>query len=90
MNSNKNWNFRVDGKVYKVLKKVPKSIANRIVQVIEALPENPYVGDIEKVKGEQFLCRRRIGEYRIFFEIHQDKRFIDVVRVERKGSKTYS
>lgn len=90
MSSNKSWGFRVDGKVHKELKKIPKPIAGRIVQAIETLPENPYVGDIEKIKGEQFLWRRRVGEYRIFFEIHQDKRFIDVVRVERKGSKTYS
>ena len=89
MNSNKNWSFRVDNKVYRVLKKIPKPTAQRIVRAVEALPENPYVGDIVKVKGEQLLWRRRIGEYRIFFEIHQDNRFIDVVRVERNGSKTY-
>lgn len=90
MNSNKSWDFRVADKVYKTLRKFPKPIAQKIVQAIEALPKNPYAGDIEKIKGEQFLWRRRVGEYRIFFEIHQDRRFIDVVRVERKGSKTYS
>lgn len=90
MSSNKSWDFRVDAKVYKAFKKIPKPIAGRIVQAIESLPENPYAGDIDKVEGERFLWRRRVGEYRIFFEIHQDKRFIDVVRVERKGSKTYS
>jgi len=90
MNSNKSWDFRVAAKVYKTLRKFPKPLAQKIVQAIEALPENPYAGDIDKVEGERFLWRRRVGEYRIFFEIHQDKRFIDVVRVERKGSKTYS
>ena len=90
MNLSKSWGFRVDAKVYKALRKFPKPIAQKIVQAIEVLPGNPYAGDIDKVEGERFLWRRRVGEYRMFFEIHQDKHFIDVVRVERKGSKTYS
>ncbi len=89
MSSNKNWDFRIDRRVFKTLKRIPSPIAEKIVQTIEALAENPYAGDIEKIGGEKVLWRRRIGEYRIFFEIYQDKRFIDVVRVERRGSKTY-
>ena len=90
MNSSKNWELYVDEKVYKVLKKFPKPEIKRITQAIRALPSDPYAGDLRKVQGEQSTWRRRIGEYRIFFEVHQTEGRIDVHWVERKGSKTYS
>jgi len=90
MNSNKNWELHIDEKVYKVLKKFPKSEVKRITQAIRALPSDPYAGDLRKVQGEQDTWRRRIGEYRIFYEVRQTEKRIDVRWVERKGSKTYS
>jgi len=90
MNSNESWDLRVDEKVLKALKKIPKTEAKRITVAIRALPDDPYAGDIRKVRGEKATWRRRIGEYRIFYEVYQTEKRIDVRWVERKGSKTYS
>ena len=90
MNSNRNWELRVDEKVFKALKKIPKPEVKKITDTIRALPDNPYAGDIQKVRGEETTWRRRVGEYRIFYEIYQQESRIDVRWVERKGSKTYS
>ena len=90
MNLNKNWELHIDDKVYKALKKFPKQEIKRITQAMRALPDDPYAGDLRKVRGEQDTWRRRIGEYRIFYEVHQTEKRIDVRWVERKGSKTYS
>lgn len=89
MNSNTNWELHIDDKVYKVLKKIPQSETKKITQAIRALPDNPYAGDLRKVRGEEGTWRRRIGEYRIFYEVHQHERRIDIRWVERKGSNTY-
>lgn len=84
-----NWELRVDKAVGKYLKRVPKREAERIFAVIQDLPENPYVGDIEKMESEENAWRRRIGNYRIFYEIITKRKLIHVTDVRRRTSSTY-
>src|SRR3989338_7849932 len=70
MNLGKNWVLKIDPGVYKDLSKIPKDYARKILEAIENLPVNPYYGDTEKIKGERHLWRKRIGRYRLFYEIH--------------------
>lgn len=89
MSLSKNWELKIDPDVYKDLSKVPKDYARKILEAIEILPANPYYGDVEKIKDEQCLWRRRIGQYRFFYEIHPNESFIHVLWVERRTSNTY-
>ena len=89
MNLEKNWKLKVDLGVYKDLLKFPKDYAEKILDVILSLGDNPYGGDIEKIKGEENTWRRRVGSYRIFYEIYPEFSFVHVLWVERRGSKTY-
>jgi mRNA interferase RelE/StbE len=89
MNLSANWRLRIRDKVYKEISKFPENEGARILKVIEHLPLDPYAGDIEKMKGETSAWRRRIGNYRIFYEILSDGRVIYVFHAERRGSKTY-
>ena len=89
MNSNVDWVLQIDPKVEKALKKIPQNNARRIVSVIQQLPINPYAGDIQKMKGEKNVWRRRVGEYRIFYEVLTSESILNVFRVERRTSSTY-
>lgn len=89
MNSKENWQLRVRNKVYKTLRKFSVDDSDKILEAIKSLPSNPYAGDITKVKGEENLWRRRVGAFRIFYELIPDERIIDVLRVERRTSTTY-
>lgn len=89
MNLEKNWELKIDTGVHKDLAKFPKDYIEKILKVIFSFVNNPYEGDIEKIKGEKSLWRRRVGVYRIFYEIHQEDNFVHVLWVERRGSKTY-
>ncbi len=89
MNSKVNWALKINPDVYKDLSKFSKDYAKKILDIIENLPSNPYFGDIKKIKGEKHLWRRRIGSYRIFYELCLDKNLIYVLWVERRKSKTY-
>ena len=89
MNSSKNWELKVDERVYKELRKIPQKYAQRITETIEALLTDSYTGDIQKIKGEKRTCHRRVGNYRIFYELDDEKRIIHVFLVERRTSKTY-
>jgi len=89
MNSLINWDLPVDPRVFKTIKKVPQHDAEVILSVIRALPANPYFGDIQKMKGEENIWRRRVGVYRIFYKIKGAEKIILVFHLERRVSKTY-
>ena len=76
-------------KVYKEIAKFPESESGRILKAIENLPLDPYFGDIEKMKDETNTWRRRIGNYRIFYDIIFETGVIYVFHIERRTSKTY-
>lgn len=89
MSSKVHWVLQIDPQTTKNLRKIPQIYARRIVDVIERLPVDPYAGDIQKMKGEKNVWRRRVGEYRIFYEIVPSKSILNVFHVERRTSTTY-
>lgn len=88
-NSNKTWVLQIDPAVLKTFKKFPQKDAKRILTVIESLKVSPYIGDIQKMKGEEDIWRRRIGSYRLFYEVIQSEKAIHVFHVERRTTTTY-
>jgi len=53
MSSNKSWDLKINRAVFKALRRFPRGDREAIVTVLDSLPQNPFVGDIEKMKGEQ-------------------------------------
>lgn len=84
-----NWVLIVDSSVRKILKRIPRPDAERIIKIFEELTVNPYAGDIRKMEGEDDTWRRRIGTYRMKYEVRTSERTIRVFEVSRRTSKTY-
>lgn len=84
-----NWVLIVDTIVYKRLRVFPKKDCERITMAIRGFVVNPYAGDIEKMEGEEDVWRRRVGAYRIFYEVSTKENVIHVFDVKRRTSKTY-
>lgn len=84
-----NWVLQTDNSVNKFCAKIPKSDAVRILKVIDGLEENPFWGDIQKMKGEENSWRRRVGNYRIFYEVIPKENLIYIYEVKRRTSNTY-
>ena len=89
MKSNTNWLIRVSPKAYKALIRIPAKDRERIIVVIDALPDNWMAGDTQKMRGEENRWRRRVGAYRIFYELMSHDRVIAIVNIERRTSTTY-
>jgi mRNA interferase RelE/StbE len=89
MNLSTSWGLQVDSGVFKTLKKIPQRDAEAVLVVIKLLPVNPYFGDIQKMKGEENVWRRRVGSYRIFYKIKVSEEVILVFKLERRTSRTY-
>lgn len=76
MSSKESWDLEIDPYFFKELKRIPKDYAEQILHGVRDLCNNPFAGDIQKMKGEKNTWRRRVGAFRVF-------------HVERRTSKTY-
>ena len=84
-----NWELHLRKRVKKYLSRFSQKDQIYITVGLKKLVINPYSGDIEKISGEENVWRRRVGAYRIFYEIISQKKVIRVFRIERRTSKTY-
>jgi len=67
---------------------MPRHDVERVRAALQELIYNPYAGDIEKMEGRD-AWRRRVGNYRIFYEIHEKRLLIYVFEIKRRTSNTY-
>ncbi|PWB50325.1 MAG: type II toxin-antitoxin system RelE/ParE family toxin [Candidatus Methanoperedenaceae archaeon] len=52
----------------KELKKLDRTVANRIYKKVSQLSANPYHLDVTKMVGDPYF-RLRVGDYRVIFDI---------------------
>lgn len=83
------WNVEIRGKARKMLKKIPAKNAGAILNILKDFQLDPFAGDIEKLEGETNTWRRRVGAYRIFYEVYPETHSVYVYRIKRRGSHTY-
>lgn len=81
------WHIYVTGPARKQLRKIPQKETNRILEIFEAMGENPFVGDLVKLSGSSW--RRRTGSYRIIFGAVTEEKTIYILGIKRRGTNTY-
>ena len=69
----------------KDLKKLAKSVLRRVDTKIASLADNPRPSGIRKLENEDDLYRVRVGDYRIIYEIDNEKRIVTIARVRERG-----
>ena len=84
-----NWEIKVAKRVSKEIKRIPVKDAKRLLFVLEQFAENPYKGDIEKIKGEDNIWRRRVGNYRILYQVISEQKYIEVFDIRKRTTTTY-
>ena len=50
---------------------------------------DPLAGDVVRLRRQPAAFRRRIGDWRIFFDIYPELRIVEVVNIERRTTTTY-
>ncbi|MBI5400683.1 MAG: type II toxin-antitoxin system RelE/ParE family toxin [Candidatus Yonathbacteria bacterium] len=83
------WDYRLARRVFRNLKKFPKKEQERVFDVLEKMKEDPFLGDIVKIGGEDNVWRKRVGSYRIKYRLWADEKIIDIYDVERRTNSTY-
>ena len=82
------WNVVLAGPARKSLKHAPASDRKRILAALDEMQQNPFQGDIRKLQGLPGF-RRRVGNWRIFFEIVVQGKHVVISAIERRTSTTY-
>jgi mRNA interferase RelE/StbE len=65
----------------KVLLALPQACRSRIAEAIESLANDPRRPGTRKLAGSEHLYRLRISDYRIIYEIQNERLIVVVVKV---------
>ncbi|MBI2827616.1 MAG: type II toxin-antitoxin system RelE/ParE family toxin [Planctomycetia bacterium] len=65
----------------RALRRLPVTIQRRIIAAVDRLADNPRPRGSAKLAGEEDAWRIRVGEYRVLYEIEDDRLVVLVVRV---------
>lgn len=84
-----NWQIIVVPKAQKEIAKLSDKDLEKVRGAIDTMSSDPFFGDIVKLGGDGKLWRKRVGNYRIFYELIFEKRIVIIHQVERRTSKTY-
>ena len=68
----------------RALKKLQADIQKRIIKALLKLEADPRPADVKKLSGEDDLYRIRVGDYRIVYQIQDNKLVVLVVRVAHR------
>ncbi|MBM4019359.1 MAG: type II toxin-antitoxin system RelE/ParE family toxin [Planctomycetes bacterium] len=60
---------------------LPQDVARRVTVCILALAEKPRPPQMRKLKGILNLWRVRLGDYRVVYQIEDDRLLIVVIRI---------
>jgi mRNA interferase RelE/StbE len=82
------WTVVLAGPARKSLKRIPANDKTRVLAALAEMQQDPFQGDIRKLQGLPGF-RRRVGDWRILFEVVLERRQVVVAAIERRTSTTY-
>lgn len=72
------WNTKVTRRFERDFRKLPSSIQDRIIELVEELKSNPYLG--KKLRGFPYYSLR-VSDYRVIYMIDEKERVIILMTV---------
>jgi len=61
----------------------PQQIS-RLIEAVESLAQNPYPPQCHKLRGAQKLCRIRIGNYRVIYQVNVEEKTIIIYYIRHR------
>ena len=83
------WGLVITNPAERGLRKAPRVELEHINNALVEMCSDPYSGDVKFLRGMGATFRRRVGDWRILFELEKDRQIIIVLTITRRGSKTY-
>jgi mRNA interferase RelE/StbE len=79
------WQIQVEKNARKALKNIPNPYRSNITDAIESLKVDQRPHNAKKLKGYRRLYRIRIADYRVVYQIWEDKKIISVTRIAHRS-----
>jgi mRNA interferase RelE/StbE len=83
------WTLQVDPDAQKQLDRLPPRDFARVDAALEAMRVDPLAGNIKRLKNHPHALRRRVGNYRVFFDLDHAAHVVIIASVERRTSTMY-
>jgi mRNA-degrading endonuclease RelE of RelBE toxin-antitoxin system len=83
------WGLLITEPAARHLRKLPRHDLEHVDAALDEMRVNPYSGDIKFLRAAAGALRRRVGVWRILFDVHKDKHLVIVLAVKRRRSTTY-
>jgi len=68
----------------KELARLPRQIAEKVVERIKWLADNPRPDGCKKLRGKDSVYRIRVGDYRVVYSIVDQYLIIEVIRIRHR------
>lgn len=65
----------------KQLEKLPRQMISKVVAAVDSLSSNPYPQGVRKLVSTENSYRIRVGDYRVLYNIVENKLVIEIIRV---------
>ena len=82
------WGLVIANRATRQFRRLSPVERDHIDDAIADMCDNPFHGDVKFLRGIDSL-RRRVGDWRILYELHEARRIIRVTAIKRRGSNTY-
>jgi mRNA interferase RelE/StbE len=83
------WGLAIANPAKRQLRRLSPPERDAVNRAFSLMCNDPFQGDVKFLRGGGGALRRRVGDFRIFYELHKDNKVIVVTAVERRGSNTY-
>jgi mRNA interferase RelE/StbE len=83
------WGLVIGNRAERQLRRLSAPERERIDDAFEEMRDDPFSGDVKLLAGLGGTLRRRVGQWRILFELDEPRQLIVVLAVKRRASNTY-
>jgi mRNA interferase RelE/StbE len=78
------YNIEFVASAAKEFRSLPTEIKHRVASAVETLRKDPHQTGARKLHGHKMLYRIRVGQYRIVYEMHDERKVIRITRVRHR------
>ncbi len=86
MTDTRRFQVEIERTVEKGLRRLPKDLLRRLLAAMHALADEPRPPQSKKLVGYENLYRVRVSDWRIIYQIHDDRLIVLVIEIGPRGS----
>jgi mRNA interferase RelE/StbE len=86
MTDTRRYRVEIERSVGKSFRRLPKDLLRRLLAAVHALADEPRPPGSRKLVGYDNLYRVRVGDWRIIYQIYDDKLIVLVIEVGPRAS----